>query len=179
MRRVLFALFAGIAAVPAFGQLNATGSIAYAPNGNAWNYNITLNDTGTTTVGTLWYSWIPGEDFMAVSPTNVVTPANWSDTIINSGAGDGYSIEFVAAVGHELAAGSSLSGFQFTSTSSPAQLAGNSNFYTHPAVGTSYVYSGQPFSDGGHQFIINPVPEPITMIALAPALLLMRRRRSR
>ncbi len=34
-----------------------------------WQYNLTLTDMGTTDIGTFWFAWVPGEDFMAVAPT--------------------------------------------------------------------------------------------------------------
>src|ERR1700759_3653812 len=46
-----------------------------------WQYNIQLNDTGTTDIGTFWFSWVPGLNFLADSPTSVTSPASWSDTI--------------------------------------------------------------------------------------------------
>ena len=58
-----------------------------------FQYDLTLNNTGTTTIGTFWFSWIPGAGFMGVSPTNVMSPAGWTDTLTNTGA----SIQWLTA----------------------------------------------------------------------------------
>ena len=85
--------------------LTATGPGAYA---------LTLNNTGSTTIGTMWYSWIPGEDFMGSAPTNVLSPTGWTDAITHSGSSDGYAIQWTAtSSASDLAAGNSLLGFSF------------------------------------------------------------------
>ena len=130
-----------------------------------WQYNLILNDTGTTDVGTFWFSWVPGEDFMGVAPSGVSSPAGWTDNVTNGGAGDGFAIQWLATPGDELTPGNSLAGFQFDSTISPAQMAGDSPFYPGTPVLTSFVYGGAPFSDPGFQFVVQPAaaaaaPEP-------------------
>src|SRR6202453_440166 len=42
--------------------------------GGEFEYNITLQNIGTPNIGTFWNAWVPGEDFMAVSPTDIVPP---------------------------------------------------------------------------------------------------------
>jgi hypothetical protein len=149
-----------------------------------WQYDLTLTDTGTTNVGTFWFSWVPGEDFMGVAPTGVLSPASWSDNITNGGATDGFAIQWLATPGDELTPGNSLVGFQFDSTLSPAEMAGDSPFYPSTPVLTSFVYSGAPFSDAGFQFLVRPAataaPEPVNgalAILGACVLVLMRMRR--
>jgi hypothetical protein len=129
-----------------------------------WQYNLTLDDTGTTNVGTLWFSWIPGEDFMPTDPSDVTGPASWTDTITGGGTGDGYAIRWVAGTGVALTAGESIAGFSFESTTSPTTMAGTSPFHPEPVL-TSFIYSGAPFSDSGYQFQVQQVsgaPEPAT-----------------
>ena len=48
-----------------------------------FQYDLTLNDTGTTNVGTFWFAWIPGDGFMTVAPTAVQSPSGWTGTITN------------------------------------------------------------------------------------------------
>jgi len=36
---------------------------------------------------------VPAEDFMPVSPTNIVSPAGWTEIVTHAGAGDGYAIQ--------------------------------------------------------------------------------------
>ena len=128
----------------------ASATVSGTLAGGAYQYSATLNDTGTTTIGTFWFAWVPGEDFLDVSPTNIVTPAGWTAIVTHVGAGDGYAIQYKAtAAASYLQPGASLSGFGFTSTETPAQLAGNSPFFPTTPETTSFVYSGAPFSDPG------------------------------
>lgn len=146
-----------------------------------WQYNVTLTDSGTTNIGTLWFSWVPGEDFMGAAPTAISSPASWTDLVTHGGATDGYAIQWVAGAGDALTPGTSLAGFQFDSTVSPAGMAGDSPFYPTTPVLTSFVYSGGPFSDAGFQFVVQPVaaaPEPANgaLAILGIGLLIFTRR---
>jgi len=151
-----------------------------------WQYDLTLTDTGTTNVGTFWFSWVPGEDFMGVAPTGVLSPTSWSDNITNGGAADGFAIQWVATPGDGLTPGNSLVGFQFDSTLSPSEIEGDSPFHPGMPVLTSFVYIGAPLADPGFQFAVESVaapaaPEPVNgVLAMLGAgfLLLMRRRRN-
>jgi len=130
-------------------------------NSSTWKYDVVLNDTGTTSLGTFWMSWVPGEDFMPASPTNIASPASWTANITGGGYGDGYAIQWIAGAGATVASGKTLSGFSFESTTSPATMAGNSLLYGQPIL-TSFVYSGAPFSDGGFQFQVQQTAAPAT-----------------
>src|SRR5580693_10561485 len=78
-----------------------------------YQYDLTLNNTGTTTIGTFWFSWIPFDNFMPVSPTSIVTPTGWQEVITSGGPSDGFAIQWIAkAPADDLAAGGSLSGFE-------------------------------------------------------------------
>ena len=144
-------------ASPVAAAPTATATIVYQPVSGGFQYDITLDDTSGTTIGTYWFSWVPGEDFMTTSPTSIVAPANWTDQVTHAGAGDGYAIQFVAGSTGLLAAGKTLAGFQFDSSMTPAQLAGNSTFFATTPVTTSFVYSGAPFSDTGFQFVASSI----------------------
>ena len=43
---------------------SASATITATPDGENWQYSIKLVDTGSTTVGTFWFAWVPGEDFL-------------------------------------------------------------------------------------------------------------------
>ncbi len=123
----------------------ATASIIGVSIGNGqFQYTATLTDTGTTPIGTYWFGWVPGEDFMDSIPLTVTPPAGWSDVVTHGGVGDGYAIEFIAG-SSALQIGDSLN-FSFTSAVTPSELAGNSPFYTTTPETTSYVYSGGAFA---------------------------------
>ena len=108
-----------------------------------FQYDLTLNDTGTTTIGTFWFSWIPGSGFMPVTSTGISSPAGWSDTVTNGGG----AIRWTNST--PLAAGSSVSGFEFDSTLTPTQLEAASTSIPTDPVDTFFIYSGAPFSDRG------------------------------
>jgi hypothetical protein len=121
-----------------------------------YQYSITLKDntpsptTPAKQIGTFWYAWIPGEDFLDTAPLSVTSPAGWTDRITHAGETDGYAIQWVAGASR-INPGKSLKGFTFTSTDSPATVFGKSSFYPSTDVNTSTVYSGAPFSDAGFQ----------------------------
>jgi hypothetical protein len=133
-----------------------------------FQYDLTLTDTGTTTIGTFWFSWIPGAGLMPVAPTSVVSPAGWSDILTN---GNG-AIQWTNST--PLSAGSSVSGFEFDSTLTLAQLEAPSASNPTDPVDTFFTYSGAPFSDAGFQGVAAPAaahtPEPATFVLLAGAL---------
>jgi hypothetical protein len=140
-----------------------------------FQYDLTLNNMGTTTIGTFWFSWIPGAGFMGVSPTNVMSPAGWTDTITNSGA----SIQWLAAT--PIAPSTSVTGFTFDSTMTPAQFLGT---FAGPGLGTgdpittSTIYIAAPFGDPGAQItakaaavVGTPEPSTLSLAAIAMGLL--------
>jgi len=158
----------------------ASATIQTTSTGAVNTYALTLSDSASSAspVGTFWFSWVPGEDFMSVAPTNVTSPTGWTDNITNGGGSDGYAIQWVAGAGAAVLIGTSLSGFGFSSTETPAQLGGNSRFYPATPTLTAFAYSAGPFSDNGTKFLVSQVttPEPASLAALAPIALLLRRR---
>ena len=117
-----------------------------------YQYTITLKDIGTTTIGTFWFAWIPGADFMPVKPLSVALTAGWTDAITHMGSTDGYAILWTASsLSSELHPGQSKV-FHFRSSATPAEMFGKSTIVPHPLVTTSFVYSHGPFSDPGYEF---------------------------
>jgi hypothetical protein len=184
MNRSLLAL-SFLAAVPTAALAAESGTAVFtaSTSGAPFNYTGVLNNTSTdaSTIGTLWFSWVPGEDFLPTSPTNITSPTGWQDVITHGGPTDGFAIQWTAKTpAADLAAGSSLSGFGFTSADTPPQLQGSSPFFPGTPVGTSFLYTSAPFSDGGTKIIASTVvaPEPASLGALTlGGLLLLRRRR--
>ena len=146
------------------GTLSATAMFTDTQvSPGVYQYDLTLNDTGTTTIGTFWFAWIPGDGFMTVTPTAIQSPSGWTEIITNGGA-----IQWVDS--GTLGQGSSQSGFEFNSTLTPSQLEDPSVIPTDP-VATSFVYIGAPFGDPGFQLVATPaqapVPEPATILLTA------------
>ena len=106
---------------------------------------------------------------MPVSPTNIQSPSNWSANITGGNSNNGYAVQWLTSSSttpNPLTPGSSFS-FVFDSTATPSSLAGNSSFYPNTPTGTSFVYTGAPFSDPGFKFVATSVvPEPSAWTAL-------------
>ena len=155
-----------VASVNSYASLLATATFTDTEvSPGVFEYDITLNNTGTTDIGTFWFSWVPGLGFMTAAPTNLQSPAGWSAAITNGGA----SIQWLDS--GVLAAGSSQSGFMFDSTLTPAEITGPSSTPGDP-VSTSFVYIGAPFNDPGLQLVVNAAqtsttPEPGTVMLTA------------
>jgi hypothetical protein len=136
-----------------------------------FHYDLTLEDTGTTTLGTFWFSWIPGDNFMPVSPTSITSPAGWQDFVTSGGPSSGFAIQWTAMTpASDLTAGHTLSGFSFDSSLTLAQLESDASGSPSDPVDTAFVYSGGPFSDAGLKIVATAAvatPEPTTTLSTA------------
>lgn len=126
-----------------------------------FNYQITVQDTGTTTIGTFWFSWIPGAGFMPATPTDVMSPTGWTDTLTNGGK----SIRWTTT-SDDIQSGDSLDMFSFDSTVTPAEFMG---LFPGPGLGagdpilTTTVYAGAPLVGADDIFVVAETPEPGTL----------------
>lgn len=159
--------------------LTGTAVVSGSPiGGGVYHYTITLNNTGTTTIGTLWFAWIPGANFMATVPTSITSPAGWSAQVVG-GAGASSILWQANNAPSRLAAGGSLTTFAFNSTTTPAQMAGFAVSSPSNHVTTSFLYIGQAFSDNGFQFTPPVVPAPSAAALAGLSLAALARRRTR
>jgi hypothetical protein len=144
-------------------------------NSTTFNYQIDVQDDADSanTVGTFWFSWVPGKDFMDAKPTSVTSPAGWTDNITGGGPGDGFAIQWEnTATADILNPGNSLKGFSFDSTDTPAEIAGDSLLYPGTPVLTAFTYDAAPFSDAGDQILVTlaaPVTPPPTSTVPLPS----------
>ncbi len=143
-------------------RASATITAAQLPSGDT-QYTVTLDDTGSTTIDTFWFAWVPGQDFLDSMPSSVTAPAGWTDNITNAGSNDGFAIQWSASSpSSDLQSGSSLTGFSFVSSQPPSSLFGDSKFFPGTPELTSFVYSGAQFSDAGSQFLVEPTTQITT-----------------
>jgi hypothetical protein len=174
------------AGLPLSAGLLATSTMTWTQlDATNYHYDLILNDTGTTTVGTFWFAWIPGQNYMPTTPFNIAGPTSWTPVITGGGAGNGHAVRWVAAVGVRLNPGDSQSGFGFDSATTPTEMAGNAVYFANPPVTTTVVYSAGAFSDAGLTFTIpltaaaTPEPSAIVLSSLGLAgLMAARRKRS-
>ncbi|MEY2394427.1 MAG: hypothetical protein QOF94_772 [Acidobacteriaceae bacterium] len=169
-----------IAVAPAFGQLNATATIAAIPDGADFDYTISLTNTGSSNIGTFWFAWTPPGmpveyDFLPSAPFSISQPTGWLGPA--SFGFPGYSIEYYNSTGSLIGPGETAT-FQFTSPDSPAILQGSTFGFPNT---TSFIYAGSP--EVGSTARVDPVfvPEPSTysllVLSCAGLVPLLRRRR--
>jgi hypothetical protein len=162
-----------------------SSTISGTPIAGGFQYTMNLTNTSTDSskIGTFWFAWVPGSDFMQAEPTGIVSPTGWTANITGAAAnvattaGDGNAIQWIAGTGSALAPGATDT-FTFDSTETLAQLLGPSPFGGKPTETTSFIYTGGPFSDNGTEFTVVPEPATASLLALVGGGALLRRRRT-
>jgi hypothetical protein len=168
---VLTLLLAAGTVVPVLGQGTLpTGTIGNTGTG-PYTYNLTFSDpaSATSPIGSIWYAWVPGFFYLPGTPTSASAPAGWTATIFAN------SVQFVAnSAANDITAGSSLSGFSYTATFTPAQLAAAAN------SGRSVAYIAGLQGDPGRTFTVQPIPEPsmFSVLVLGATALMGYKRRA-
>jgi MYXO-CTERM domain-containing protein len=182
MRRAAFGL--GLLALTgtAGAQLQGSGDLFSQPlGGGLFQDAITIHNTGGTTIGTLWFAWIPGVDFLPSVPAAITSPAGWTAIVNHLPSPDGYSIEWYAlSPGSYLAPGGILSNFGFTSADSATVLQGLAPNSPRYHVTDSFFYIGPPEYDPGYSFTVHvtsvPAPSAAGLLGAAGVLAMRRRR---
>jgi hypothetical protein len=153
-------LLAAFAQRPAVANEGATGVLLYQQiDATTYRYHIDLQNSGATSIGTLWYSWADGKDMLPSNPLGITSPAGWTGTVTHSGQGDGYGIQWVNTAS-PLAPGHMQGGFWFDSHDAPPKLAGNASPPSSIGPSASIVFGGAPNSDAGAALNIAPTTRP-------------------
>ncbi|MGN6369395.1 MAG: Ig-like domain-containing protein [Phycisphaerae bacterium] len=159
--------------INASAQLTLVGTTGTGAN-QTFHYSITVTNTGTTTIGTFWFSWVPGADFLPSRPITTASPVGWHAQLTGLGNPfDGTAIQWVAGTTAALIQpGQSLSGFEFTTPDSPQVLAGNAPTNPSQKVLTAFVYIAAPEADPGMELQVteNTTTPPATPVATATTL---------
>ncbi len=150
-----------------------TATIATTQTSAPYTYSLTLNNTGSLPIDTFWFAWLdnPDTNLMTSAPSNVHDPVGWFGLTSHNGTSDGYGLEYYAFTSG-LAPGQSLTGFQFTSSESPAQL---EQLVAIPGLGrslpgtTTFLYSGGAFSANVAEITTTVLPEPSALVLAAGA----------
>ncbi len=143
--------------------------VAVLLSGGRWQYTLTLKNTGTTTIGTFWIAWVPGQGYLPSLPTVTASPSGWTGVITDGPPPtDGYSIQWVNPT--PMQASASVTGFVFTTTDSPTTLLGNSAIHAGIPILTTFVYQTTPLSDAGYKFVITSAATTPTASLVASGL---------
>jgi len=177
---------AAVAAAPwAFGAISASTMITTTSTSAPFNYTMSVTNTGTVPIGTLWFAWtnVPiTYNFLPAPASNITYPSGWVGFSTGPDrAGDGYGVEYYTF--NPIGPGQMLGGFNFTTNVAPSHLGDPAASYPLP-IDTTYVFQDYFNTGPGVGALATPavvVPEPavaITGIALGLTLP-GRRRRSR
>jgi hypothetical protein len=147
-----------LAATPALAQLSGTGTLVCTPVDDGLYHNAaTIQNTGTTTIGTFWFAWAPGEDYLPRRPVFALGPIGWFGTVVQTGSS--YSVEWFAwDPDARIQPGQSLPGFEFVGPDGPEVLTGPSPAFPSHHCNESYLYTGGPQDDPGYRFSVTIVP---------------------
>ena len=117
--RIALAVAAGLAAsnISSHAQ-SATATISdVAAGGGVFDYTITLQNTGTTSLDAFWYGWTLGGNNLSPAITSPGSSLGWTDTALLGNT----SISWVGNSGNALAQGQSAT-FTFDSTETPSAI---------------------------------------------------------
>lgn len=165
---LVLALAAGLAASTVSGHAQgATATIFGVPDGANYDYTITLQNTGSSSLNGFWYGWTGSGNNLPSNPTSAGNLLGWANILDNN------SIRWQNSTGTALLPGHSGT-FTFVSTSIPAAI-------TTPPSGGSVAYNGTiDFSQGlpgdsspAFSPVLVPAPEPSSLALLAAGLLVM------
>lgn len=166
------------------GSISALGQLTdVAAGGGLYNYTLTMhNGAGSTSpIGSFWYAWIPGQFYLPTAPSNLQAPNGWTAGVVTLGGAS--SIQYIASTSASYIQPGSALTFGFSSTDTPAVLAGNAPNFPGTPIGTTVVYAAGLFSLPSETMVVTSVPEPgasaLFLSGVAGLLLFSRANRRR
>ena len=116
--RLALVVAAGLAASAATSHAqSATATISGVADGGSFDYTITLQNTGTTSLDSFWYAWTLTGNNLSALISNPGSSLGWVDTAIEGGT----SISWEGNAGNVLGVGQSAT-FTFTSPETPTAI---------------------------------------------------------
>jgi hypothetical protein len=144
-------------------SLSATATLSDTPNGGSFDYTLTLDNTGSVDINSLWYGWIVGVFNLPVPGSdlqNVQNSLGWSATDF------GNSVEFENNLGGSaLTPGSSMN-FTFTSAAAPDSFITDAS--SRPVASIAYAAANGPSTFGQSVDGVASDPTPTVLAAPAP-----------
>lgn len=144
---------------------SATATIVgVAAGGGAFDYTVTLHNTGSTSLNAFWYGWTLSGNNLPSDPTSAANSSGWANTL------DANSIMWQNNSGTPLAAGGSAT-FTFVDTSTPAAITTSPSGESVAYVNSIGINQGQAgVSTPVFSPVLQPAPEPSTLAILAMGL---------
>jgi hypothetical protein len=173
-------LLTAVAAAPrAAAALSASATLSTTSTVAPFDYTISVKNTGTVPISTFWFAWtnVPAEyNFLPAPPTNISVPNNWFAFPTGPNyEGDGTGIEYYTFF--PLQPGDTIQGLNFTSTLAPGHMHDTASSYPFP-IDTAVVFTDYPTTGlGAFATVTVNAPEPASIALVAPAMLLLLRRR--
>jgi len=167
----------GALAFAAHAAEDASATLTSLSGSGPFTYALTLTDSGSTTIGSVWFAWKPGFNYLPSVPSSAPSQTTGWGTSIQGTTGAA-SVQFTAGSSASYLQPGQSATFDFTTADSPSTLAGDSG---STPIGTSVAYSAGLFSDGGVQFVATSTPEPSSwalLAATAAGWLALRRHRA-
>jgi hypothetical protein len=139
--------------------------------GSEFEYSLTLDNTGTVPINSLWYGWVQGSFDLPSVPTSIISLNGWS------GVADGDSIQFENGTGSAIPAGG-FGTFTFETTSGPAAMTSGTTDGAPTGASVAYGAANGPstFGENGNGSsgpivpTLTTVPEPSTLGLMATGL---------
>ena len=166
--RIMLAVAAGLAASTVSSQAqSATATISDVPAGSVFDYTLTVLNTGSDNLNSIWYGWTLGGNNLPSDPTSAGNSLGWANDL------DGNSIQWENSTGTILLPGHS-GVFTFVSTATPSAIttspSGESVAYVSGTGPQSFGENSPGSASPVFSPTLVPAPEPSSVSLLMAGL---------